>query len=286
MDTVVMGAVTGYRYFDIEPWLVSLKRTGYKGDIALACFDIDSRTIDRLKREGVIIIAHKIDDNGNAVFHPEVPTNQWNICVERFMSYRAFLDRRKYSRCITTDVKDVIFQRNPFDNLNFDGGQSIFLSSEGLSYKDEPWGDNNMKLAFPIFYKDMQSKTILNAGVIGGEAEVLYEFFGHIYTFSRSTKQHIPGGGGPDQAAVNILARSYGWEHMVDPHTHSSWACQAGTTADPNKIQQFIPNLLIPQPQWDGQYVLTDRGEKYAIVHQYDRVPLWKMKIDRMYREA
>jgi len=52
---------------------------------------------------------------------------------------------------------------------------------------------------------------------------------------------------------------------------------------DPTKIDKFRPNLLSPEPKFDGEYVYTSTGEKYTLVHQYNRIPEWKEKIEKKY---
>ena len=54
------------------------------------------------------------------------------------------------------------------------------------------------------------------------------------------------------------------------------WACEAGTVADPTKINDFRPNLLCPEPVFQDGLVKTHDQYVYSIVHQYDRVPEWK----------
>ena len=65
----------------------------------------------------------------------------------------------------------------------------------------------------------------------------------------------------------------------------NNWACEAGTVADPSKIDYFRPNLLGYEPVFDGHFVNTHDGYKYAIVHQYDRVPKWKAFVQERYNQ-
>ena len=53
-------------------------------------------------------------------------------------------------------------------------------------------------------------------------------------------------------------------------------------TNKPDQIEQFRPYLTCPAPEFDSfenEVVHLVTGRKYAIVHQYDRVPEWKAKI-------
>jgi aryl-alcohol dehydrogenase-like predicted oxidoreductase len=63
----------------------------------------------------------------------------------------------------------------------------------------------------------------------------------------------------------------------------NGWACQAGTTVDPSKIQQFKPHLLESEPIFEDGIVKTSLGRKFVIVHQYDRVPEWKKFVEKKY---
>jgi hypothetical protein len=65
----------------------------------------------------------------------------------------------------------------------------------------------------------------------------------------------------------------------------TGWACQAGTVADPTKIDSFRPNLLEPEPVFKDGIVQTYKGEPFCIVHQYDRVPEWKKFIKEKYNQ-
>jgi hypothetical protein len=65
-----------------------------------------------------------------------------------------------------------------------------------------------------------------------------------------------------------------------------AWACQAGTTVDPSKIESFRPHLLDAEPIFENGLVVTGRdsynykkGTPFVIVHQYDRVPEWKKHV-------
>ena len=187
----------------------------------------------------------------------------------------------------TTDVADVIFQTNPSDWLNVNNidGHQIISSGEGLKYKNEPWGINNINLSFgPVVSKGMEDKVIRNAGVIAGTHDAIRDLSINIFMSCRGAPLFVPGGGGPDQASYNFLLslNSYGEIEKYTDH-FDGWACQCGTVVDPNKIDSFRSNLVDCEPVWDGEYAYNPDGEKYTIVHQYNRVPEWKEVIEKRY---
>lgn len=95
---------------------------------------------------------------------------------------------------------------------------------------------------------------------------------------------HVPGGGGADQAALNVLINSYPYKDVTRfTAANEAWAAQLGTTADPNKINEFRPHLREGEPILKDGLVCTEHGTPFYLVHQYDRVPEWKSLIDAKY---
>ncbi len=67
--------------------------------------------------------------------------------------------------------------------------------------------------------------------------------------------------------------------------SEDGWACQAGTTVDPLKINHYRNYLLEPEPYMDVNdgFVKTSKGDIFTLVHQYDRVPVWNGIISKKY---
>ena len=40
---------------------------------------------------------------------------------------------------------------------------------------------------------------------------------------------------------------------------------------------------MSPEPRFDGQYVYNSKGEKYVMVHQFNRVPEWNRILGEKY---
>lgn len=273
MINVVVGCCCGYDYPQIEPWVVSLEKTGYTGDKVLIAYNVTQNLVDILQKK-------------NWKVFPAVNT-VGNVCVNRFFNIHKFLQESSYQYIVTTDVKDVVFQENPFDILGpeIQSGYTLFLSSEGLVYKDEPWGKNNLIQSFGFeTYNKLQNDVIVNAGVLGGATSEFSDLSFLIYQLCSNRPAFILGGGGPDQAALNLLTHTSLCNY--NSTVVNDWVCQAGTLADPSKIDNFRPHLLLPEPKLNiSGKVLTKQNKLYPVIHQYDRVPLWRGLLDQMYRE-
>ena len=287
---MVIGAVTGYRWEQIKLWANSLEYSGFKGIKAVIAYNMDFETMDELTKRGFSVMAFQKDENNNCVSYPKA---DFSIVVERFLHYWLMLDQPKNETSIryivATDVKDVVFQQNP--SIYLDGAacrdQELVMSSESIAYQDEPWGKNNLTLSFgPIMYERHKQNTIINCGVLAGKFASFLGLCKSIYLVAAGAPQHVPGGGGPDQAALNLILTTPAYKQITQITTPTdTWAAQLGTTMDPHKIESYRPCLKDPVPTFDTSQnlVVNPNGIPYSIVHQYDRVPEIKAAFERIY---
>jgi len=303
---LVIGCVNNYVYEDIYPWFNSLRKSGYEDNVALVAYNMSKKTVDKLTKESIILLTFNKDDNGNMVYEE---TPNFNICVERFahLWYFFFEVKDGIRDVVATDVKDVIFQRNPFAN---NPGTSLeashfMVGTENLLYEDEPWGRNNMLLSFgSAIYETMRKKEIYCAGVIAGKRDVITDLFLNIFLLCRGSPSNVAGGGGPDQAALNVLLATFPYNMLATKLTAAcNYICHAGTTLDAIKagsgeigheymknpnlaaLKQYEKKLLYMSPKFVDGKVCTYHGDPYFIVHQYDRVPEWKKSFLEQYGE-
>lgn len=282
MTDLIIGCFTNYNWDQIKYWSTSIDKSGFTGDKAMIVYNSSFETVQKLLDNKFSVIAFNKDER-NQKF------SLWmeeHIVVRRFYDLWQFLNNlpthKNYNRIITTDVKDVIFQTNPSswldDNLN---DKQLVISSESLCYKDEPWGNNNMLQSFPLVYNSMKDKIIWNCGVIAGTTQIVKDLCLNIYLISKGSKLH-----NPDQAALNIIMNLEPFKSITKfANSEDGWVCQAGTTVDPSKIDNFRPHLLEPEPTWIGNLACTSKGTPFAILHQWDRVPAWSNSIQTAYKD-
>jgi hypothetical protein len=238
----------------------------------------DKDTAQKVTDAGFSIIAFNQDADGNLTYQ-----SQLMVHVERFIHIYKLLKSTDYRYVITTDVKDVIFQKNPVqwleENLP-EGHEDLVFSSESIKYKDEPWGRQNITECYGQgIYEDFKNNTIFNVGVLAGRGHAMRDLT--LQLFLNSLNRPIPI---VDQAVFNIMVSRHPYvKTSMYMKSEDGWACQLGTTADPSKIDSFRPFLLEPSPKLEGDKVVTSEGIEYTIVHQYDRVPEWKKVIEEKY---
>jgi len=279
MDCVI-GCSTNYDWAKIKYWVNSINESGFTGDKVMILMNCDKETVSKVSDAGFDIIGFGQDDKGNLVYNSNMMVH-----VERFYHIYQHLKSKDYRYVITTDVKDVIFQKNPSEWLeewlgNDSASDDLVFSSESMKYKDEPWGDQNLRETFGTqIYEDFKNNIIYNVGVLAGRGYAMKDLCMNIFASCLGRPIKIC-----DQSTFNFLISQHPYL-KTSKYTQSEdgWACQLGTTADPSKIEQFRPFLLEPSPKLDGDKVVTSEGIEYNIVHQYDRVPEWKKIIEEKY---
>ena len=292
---LIIGGASGYKYDDVKYWINSIKKSGFEGDIVLVVTNIALKELEKIAEKGVQILTYgQKDANGNYSSNSQMPPH-----VERFFHIWNFLNTTKeeYDYVITTDVRDVVFQKNPFDFLRNDVYLEFVAAGEGLAYKDEPWGNNNYLQAFgPFFHNLIKDKEIYNVGVMAGEMHLVRDML--LMILQLSINRPIPI---VDQAVYNFILNT----DVFKKHTEffgngAGWACNLGTTLaaiasgsgdigqrnDPSTQIIYQTKYLADQPIIkENGTVCNSYDHEFYIVHQYDRVAGLAEKIKEKYND-
>ncbi|MCA8955620.1 MAG: hypothetical protein KDC87_06075 [Planctomycetes bacterium] len=105
---LVLGTVRGYGFAQLQPFVDSLRGSGFGGTLVLFAAGLDAPTQQQLRARGVVLIDY--DER-------EFPRQQIEIVCYRFLLYQAFLrvHGAEFDNVLLCDVRDVAFQRDPFD---------------------------------------------------------------------------------------------------------------------------------------------------------------------------
>ena len=181
---------------------------------------------------------------------------------------------------IWTDVKDVIFQKDPTEWIDYNMDDEIMAFSESITMKDDPWACVNSGTSFPMEWEWLQNKVSYCAGTIVGESEYLRDLFINIYRWSMTTSNPDQLS---DQAAYNVLINLNGIVQNVQKvNQEQGFVTQLGTVLV--KKDEFKDVLLEPTPIVDENYIVKNqKGEPFCLVHQYDRIPEFKDFIYQKY---
>ena len=100
-----MGVWSGSPFGELEPFLASLRSTGFDGDLCVFVEDVTAETVRQLMAHGVLV---------------ERPGQSAQVRMARscgrFFTYLDFLARQddRYRHVMLTELRDVVFQLDPF----------------------------------------------------------------------------------------------------------------------------------------------------------------------------
>lgn len=292
MEKLIIGVIKDYNFERIEPWLNSLRMSGYKGDVLV----IDASDIENIQLKDILTLM------GVHYWHIPPGAAKHNFMVDRFILMYIALGYYPFNQAeyvLTTDVRDVLFQEDPTSIMTWHG---IVVGNEGLTYEDEPWSKNNFICVMGNnLYEEKKKSFIKCAGVVGGNREILRELFLSIYMTSLGLQQYPKGGGGPDQTVMNVILGMKPWDKFVrcDSGIYhagtSRYAIESGKGEIGHQYIQssdketFMKDFINKSTQLqavlkDGKIVSAETGLPFPILHQYDRVIDW-IDIDKQYRK-
>ena len=284
MKDVVVGCITGYNFDKIKTWVNSLDTCGFDGAKVMICYNVDYDTVEELAKRNYTVLAFGKDEDKKSFVYKK---QDFSIVVERFYHMWYFLKKfsGEYRYLISTDVKDVVFQTNPSTWLEQNiGDKSINVACESIRYKDEDWGNHNLIKSFgPLIHDHCKDNLVYNAGTLSGKFDTMLDFFLNVYMACGGAPMHVEGGGGPDQAAVNVLLNMEPYKSITNfAMSEDGYAAQLGTTG-PQVAGKYADRLVEKSPILVDNNVCTSDGRIFPIVHQYDRVPEWKEIIEKKY---
>jgi hypothetical protein len=261
---LVLGAVGGYQWNQIDVWALSLVKSGFTGIGAVIVYDDNKVVIDNLRSIGFQVITMPL---------------RGSVFNQRFYDFYevmagALADLRY---AVVTDVRDVYFQTDPtvWIEKNLKKGKQFLAVSEGIQFKNEAWNAGNVNSGYPTLAGRVLDKTVYNVGVLAGEAPAVADLCLSVGMTAKSSGFNVA-----DQSGYNILLDMEPYKRTAQiVNSEDGFACQAGTFADPTKVAGFRPHLLEPEPVLTDAGVTTAGGLLYPVVHQYDRVPEWNTKL-------
>lgn len=248
-SNLILGLAAGYHYGDVRPFLLSLEQSGFSGECVLFVSDT-TRDLERIGEHNVTIIPL---ERSEGLEH--VPYN-----ALRYFLYLDFLtdSETEYDRIFISDVRDVVFQRDPFD---FPWESSICCTLE----------DQRMMLGTCPH----------NAHWIRAHqgADALVSVCGNSISCSGTTMADHSGMIGYLEVLTSRLLPFENVERMAgyDQGVHNVLV-HTGELGEMTLYDNSGPILTLGytkgEPVIDDEgYVLNESGERAHIVHQYDRKP-------------
>ena len=283
MKDVIFSTSLGYNYRQLSTFIRSLKETGYDGDIVFYVAETDDDTLWRLRNDG-IIVRHFFYPYRNCnklrnplfrlwplirplagvvrnadVIHASCIVFQ-NLMIVRNFLYRGYLKTcgQRYRNVFLTDLRDVYFQRNPFERMQ---------GRELKGFVEEPWLTQGADVNSSRWLRDLYGesavrlladKLLICAGTILGDYESICEYL-DTFLLSLPDARSIMRNG-LDQGIHNYLIYTGKLKNV---------------TLYPNRTSEVLTIGLVRDiaelPRNEAGEFLDVNGVPHAVVHQYDR---------------
>lgn len=246
---LVLGLAAGYHAGDVRPFLRSLGAVGFLGQCVLFVSPT-TRGTDEMQRLGARIVPF---ERPAAMAH--VPYNAW-----RYFLYLDFLraESARHGRILLTDVRDVIFQRDPFA-LAWEDGLHVMLEDERMRVAD---CEHMVRWTLGHLGEEalaaMADRPISCSGTTFGDRESVLAYL------ERLTARLMPFAPGPGMA---------GFDQAVHNHLLHTGGLP-GTRLHENGRVVLTLGYVEGEPETNAAgEVLAADGRPVPMVHQYDRKP-------------
>lgn len=274
---LVIGAVRGYSFQELAPFVLSLKNTSFDGEIVLLWNSLDQSTRLELDRHGVRLV--HFDYRGSGAL------NSWSRfwpflrlplglpvgdALRRFV-YRRILNlafvryvhsldylvahEGQYRNIFLSDVRDVIFQDNPFRSP-LCGEILAFLEEEHMVYGREPMNDGWISTNYgPGALARLTGFCISCCGtVMASEAGMIR----YLRAFVSEVRRLHSLAHGADTSVHNMLVREVLSDRIRVKDNHNGPV----STVNPDVGRFRVASAIL------------DRGGRpVPVLHQYDRAP-------------
>lgn len=250
---LVMGLAAGYGEAELAPFVLSLRRSGYQGDVVLLTYGCSAETAAFLRSHQARIAPFTALS--------AMPMSMNSARMFRYFDWllEAILNAEGgcgYNRILLSDVRDVVFQGDPFAQAT--EGRVLFFLESGRTIGDCPINSDWVQRAYgAAILEELSRRPISCAGTVIGSPDGLLEYLAHML---RHIVAVVPEHrfSGVDQAIHNfILAKELVSGSSAIPNGR---AVMTVPTTDPTGLRMLS----------DGRIANPD-GSISEIVHQYDR---------------
>ena len=200
-----------------------------------------------------------------------------SVHARRYFVYRNYLRARaaRYDQVMLSDVRDVVFQRNPFDGIT-GAGCHFYLESASRTIGDDPTNSRWARGALTHQQADALARHRISCSgiTIGGSAAML-SYLNGMAARVGTTPQRIYRaiGHGYDQAIHNFLVHL---DPAIDGVVDENNGHIATMALEPRTLYRL-----------DDDARIRDLGGRvFPVCHQYDRFPDIRNAIEARYGAA
>lgn len=280
---LILGLATGLAEAQLRPFFLSLERAGYRGEVCLFVKDLDRAALDFLRARHVNLVplptaylrprwarlaaaaAWFMKPAQRRRFTEQAALTFLHPAASRFICYRSYLEicRPAYDRVLLADIRDILFQRDPFD-FALPAGLGVFLEAGGQTLGSCPMNSQWLRAGFgAAAVRELGDKKISCAGTVIGTTAAMADYLERLTRalYATKSRQTI------DQAAHNwvIYRQPPPALHIFDNET------------GPVLTMHYLDAGQIRLDE-TGR-VLNAAGHVVNTLHQYDRHPALARKL-------
>ncbi len=181
----IFGIIKNYDWVDLEPFVSSLQLSGYKGKVIFFYNNISEETLKKIADHRIELVHFEdtypyLDDNHgiDTGILPKPLVLEKNFFSFRYVIYYVFLrnSKEEYENIMLADVRDVVFQKDPFD-FEIDGKLCCFLESDELPIKFSEYNAAGVRRSFgDESLKKIENNLVACAGTIIGGGPAVKEY--------------------------------------------------------------------------------------------------------------
>jgi hypothetical protein len=252
MPDLILGMVGGYPAAAARLFLRSLRGSGCAAEVVLLLHDNPPGTAAALAGFGAAT---------EAVALPDVPAIR-SYNVARYAGFAACLARRAAAgRVLLTDVRDVVFQRDPFGAVPA-GPLHLFLEHPAKPIGQCIWTSSWIRYRYgDAALPPVAARPIVCSGVVLGDAAAVLDYLRVVAAQLPATLRANNYMAGYDQGVVNVLCHGGRFPAATLHSYHATPVLHLGNA----------PAGAVACDE-RGE-VRNDAGVAVAMVHQYDRHP-------------
>ena len=278
-DNIIFSVAAGYTFGDIALFLGSLKKTGFNGSVYIFVSDMNFINRYALEGCGVNIIAcqkrfpfyrSKID----IPYKLSTKTlNRLGAEYYRFIIYYLFLKSRlkefQGKNILLTDIRDVVFQKDPFE-YSYDKGKLYFFAEDkGCSIQQNNFNSSWIRILYgSTVLGEISKYPCICSGIIMGPTEKIIVHLEKMTRHICNVRQVVKGG---DQAIHEFIIYKEGVSDYEILNNEDGPAIHLHT-------------LEAKDISIDENGYLRNRSNAIVnIVHQYDRHPFLREEFLQKY---
>lgn len=291
---IILGFATHARWEDTLPFFASLAATSFTGRVGLFCtdqwqvpagirlpFSVDIVDLtERMVFQGPMVwrvIFQKLSKtHGIRRWYPRLlrqlyraPSDRLHAIAEagdwafshpanlRFLAWHSWLEsERNIDRVMLSDVRDVIFQDDPFNGID-PNALTVAAEEAHITFGADVTNTTWIKQCYgDAMARELEGQQVFCSGTTFGGLEVMRNYLSQLRP---ELERHRGPVFGRDQAGHNVLVRRMPEESVRIVRNRHGHVLTMGRMSTYSRDENWT--------------VLNDDGSVPAVVHQYDRHP-------------